>query len=225
VKLNANVPSGARIRYTLDGTVPDAEATVYEGPFTLKETAIVKARCFNNGQRLGPPARMKYKFVDPPSLEPVSKAETKPGLKARFYKKANRYTNFKILEKSKPKKTGVVKQVGLDISGGEPAVIAFEGYLHVNRPGVYYIDAVTDKPRTGWPKNFCKLSLGDREVFREAWFRTRSGEVRQSGVVRLKAGNYPLDLAGVIEGSKFELHWQGPGMNQKQPIPADALRH
>ena len=34
---------GAAIRYTLDGNDPTAESTLYEAPFTLTETATVKA--------------------------------------------------------------------------------------------------------------------------------------------------------------------------------------
>ena len=36
-------PTGSEIHYTLDGTVPTAESTLYEGPITLSETTTVKA--------------------------------------------------------------------------------------------------------------------------------------------------------------------------------------
>lgn len=34
---------GSEIHYTLDGSVPTAKSTLYEGPITLSETTVVKA--------------------------------------------------------------------------------------------------------------------------------------------------------------------------------------
>ena len=42
-------PTGASIFYTLDGTVPTAESTLYEGPITLTETTVVKAIAIKDG--------------------------------------------------------------------------------------------------------------------------------------------------------------------------------
>ena len=42
-------PTGSEIHYTLDGTVPTAESTLYEGPITLRETTTVKAIAIKDG--------------------------------------------------------------------------------------------------------------------------------------------------------------------------------
>ena len=42
-------PTGSEIHYTLDGTVPTAESTLYEGPITLSETTTVKAIAVKDG--------------------------------------------------------------------------------------------------------------------------------------------------------------------------------
>ncbi|HNZ42054.1 MAG TPA: GH92 family glycosyl hydrolase [Bacteroidales bacterium] len=42
-----NILSGTGIYYTTDGTQPDKTKTKYEGPFTIKETAKIKAVSFN----------------------------------------------------------------------------------------------------------------------------------------------------------------------------------
>ena len=42
-------PTGSEIHYTLDGTVPTAESTLYEGPITLSETTTVKAIAIKDG--------------------------------------------------------------------------------------------------------------------------------------------------------------------------------
>ena len=42
-------PTGSEIHYTLDGTNPTAESTLYEGPITLSETTTVKAIAIKDG--------------------------------------------------------------------------------------------------------------------------------------------------------------------------------
>ena len=42
-------PAGAEIRYTTDGSTPTAESTLYSEPFTLSDTATVKAIAIMGG--------------------------------------------------------------------------------------------------------------------------------------------------------------------------------
>ena len=42
-------PTGSEIHYTLDGSTPTAESTLYEGPITLSETTVVKAIAIKDG--------------------------------------------------------------------------------------------------------------------------------------------------------------------------------
>ena len=43
-------PQGAEIRYTLNGNAPTAESTLYSEPFTLTDSATVKAIAILNGE-------------------------------------------------------------------------------------------------------------------------------------------------------------------------------
>ena len=42
-------PTGSEIHYTVDGSTPTAESTLYEGPITLSETTVVKAVAIKDG--------------------------------------------------------------------------------------------------------------------------------------------------------------------------------
>ncbi len=46
------LPSGAEIRYTLDGSAPTSTSAIYTGPVTLNASAVVSAAAFLNGQRV-----------------------------------------------------------------------------------------------------------------------------------------------------------------------------
>ncbi len=36
------------LRYTLDGSEPTAESLIYEGPFTVNDSVVVKAKVFSD---------------------------------------------------------------------------------------------------------------------------------------------------------------------------------
>ena len=61
---------GAEIRYTIDNTTPTATSTLYQNPFTLNETATVKAKAFMNSQYWedSPVAEATYSIVSEPTL-------------------------------------------------------------------------------------------------------------------------------------------------------------
>ncbi len=71
---------GAEIRYTIDNTTPTSTSTLYQNPFTLNETATVKAKAFMNSQYWedSPVAEATYCIVTEPTLtvNPTSLAFT-----------------------------------------------------------------------------------------------------------------------------------------------------
>jgi len=71
--------NGAAIHYTLDGSDPTADSTLYEGAFSLTQSATVKARAFKDGLVDSDPAEAAYTravtfadAVDAPALGFVS---------------------------------------------------------------------------------------------------------------------------------------------------------
>jgi len=59
--------TGAQMRYTLDGSDPAAESSLYVQPFALKETTTVKAAAFMGGSRIGPVLEAEMVKVLPPA--------------------------------------------------------------------------------------------------------------------------------------------------------------
>lgn len=54
--------SGAQIRYTLDGTVPNEKSALYTKPITIQNSVIVKARAFKQGEAPSFVATEQYSF-------------------------------------------------------------------------------------------------------------------------------------------------------------------
>ncbi len=53
---------GIEIRYTLDGSAPTASSPLYEKPFLMEKTGVVKALPFEGGQAAGQGAEMDFKL-------------------------------------------------------------------------------------------------------------------------------------------------------------------
>jgi hypothetical protein len=57
--------AGGAIRYTTDGTFPDAESTLYSEPISVAGAVQITARVFKDGYAPGIPERNTYLIVDP----------------------------------------------------------------------------------------------------------------------------------------------------------------
>jgi hypothetical protein len=81
--------AGSVIRYTTDGSEPDAKAHLYKGPFTLKDRSVVKARTFAEDWPCGPgqSGTFSAEFTPRAPVRAAATEETglKPGLLCDLY--------------------------------------------------------------------------------------------------------------------------------------------
>ena len=66
------------IRYTLDGTVPDADSTLYEGPISIDSNTVIRAGCFSGDRICGGIATRTYLTDEPHALDVIC-LSTAPG--------------------------------------------------------------------------------------------------------------------------------------------------
>lgn len=57
------------IRYTIDGTLPDAESEVYDGAITVDDSVMIRARTFEPGLLPSPPVSRAFVRIDPDLAE------------------------------------------------------------------------------------------------------------------------------------------------------------
>ncbi|MBS3734381.1 MAG: chitobiase/beta-hexosaminidase C-terminal domain-containing protein [Phycisphaerae bacterium] len=63
VQVKGGGSKDANIRYTLDGSAPDKDATLYTAPITVKKSCKLRARCFKDGHALPGPEAVRQIFV------------------------------------------------------------------------------------------------------------------------------------------------------------------
>ena len=71
--------AGAEIRYTLDGTMPDPESALYEGPITIQDSTTLRAIAFANGMECSGMFEKEWNFVDSVSRDNFANARPLSG--------------------------------------------------------------------------------------------------------------------------------------------------
>ena len=77
------VLQAAELRYTLDGSDPRADSTLYTQPFSLNETATVKCRYFRQGEAVSEITAKTFSKVLPRPADPDK--QLTPGLAYTYY--------------------------------------------------------------------------------------------------------------------------------------------
>lgn len=65
VSLSTRSDEPAEVRYTLDGSLPTPDSTLYQGPFLMEESKMVRAAQFISGEQVGLGSRRNLKRVVP----------------------------------------------------------------------------------------------------------------------------------------------------------------
>lgn len=176
VQLEAALP-GLEVRYTTNGTTPDKRSALYTAPFTLEQTATVKAVVYS---KEGNSRVSNKQFVKQAMFEGVN-ISPKPGLQYRYA-------------------AGVVKSRAdyNRLPFGQPAValsydlkdivhqaedwgVEFTGYVYVPEDGIYRF--------SGHAENWLKLFVHDQLLIEEY-----DQDITVGGDIALKAGYHPVKI-------------------------------
>ncbi|MFA6293486.1 MAG: FN3 associated domain-containing protein, partial [Victivallales bacterium] len=161
VKLSS-ATKGVEIRYTVDGTEPEIGSALYNAPFKINKSSVVKAKAFRPGLKSNP-EYMSGTYSTPVSfgvfsktemLEPVKAANAKSGLDYKYYE-GDWKKMWLFMDDLKPLATGTANEL-FDLSilpaGNKPIgdkaaprqkffTIEYNGFLNVPEDGVYTLHA------------------------------------------------------------------------------------
>ena len=173
--------SGLKWMYTLDGSEPTMESSVYSGPVTITEEATFKVKLFNEA---GQSTLTEEKTYSPTNLlAPVSLANPKEGLRYSYYEGAWKFlpdfSTLEILEEGVAEDFDVGRMAKVDDHFG----FVFEGYVEVPRDGLYEFSTRSD--------DGSKLFIHDQLVVdNDGSHSTRL----RSGALGLKKGMHPVKI-------------------------------
>lgn len=203
------VLKAAELRYTRDGSEPDADSALYAQPFFLEETATVKCRYFRQGEAVGEVTSKTFTRVQP---RPAS-AETGlvPGLRFTHYE--GEWDTLPTFKSLAPASSGVVESIGTDLwRAQENLAVQFKGYVRVPEDGIYVFYLASD--------DGSRFFVGDTLVIDNDGLH---GATEVEGRIALQKGLHPMTI-GYFQrtgGMDLELGFRGPGF-EKRTVPREA---
>lgn len=199
---------GAIVRYTTDGTEPNAKSKVYSGPLSAAVPQTVLAATFLPGGQSSEATRVEVASQTVDTIDGL-----KPGLAWSAYEGTwAKMPDFATLLPSASGETA-----NIDLVGGkeENYALSLNGVLTVPEAGIYTFYLSSDDGSMFW--------LGGARVVNNDGLH---GAIEQSGRIYLKAGSYPVRVGFFQAGGAQSLKLQVEGPNlAKQPVPDAWLRH
>jgi alkaline phosphatase D len=172
------------IRYTLDGSEPQARSTLYTGPFELKQSTLVQARLFDwaTGQARSRPYAQAYEKLA--LIEPVKAQPEGEGLAFRYVE--GTFSRLPDFDAQPSVKQGRVGKPDLAAVGHreDHFAVEFAGWVEVPADGGYTFVLTSDDGSA--------LTLHDRLIIDNDG--SHSPRERR-GKLALKKGLHPFKLA------------------------------
>jgi len=205
------VPEGLLIRYTTDSSEPSVKSSLYEKPFEISSTTLIKAAAFD---RYGQKSKTVVALFEKQSFrKAVSVPHAEKGL--RYFIYAGRFRGADLIDKAIPCQTGVTDTLGALVKNGDKdGGIRFEGYVEVPADGIYTFSLASN--------DGSKLYIGDYLVTDNDGYRSafsRRGEMILShGSIALAKGMHPLVVKYFDWGSGeyLKVFIEGPGISRRE---------
>jgi alpha-L-fucosidase len=201
------------IYYTIDGTEPTTSSAVYSKPFALAKSATIKARTFSNGTLPGAIAEETVTRHEWQKALALNNAAA--GITYKYFEPTGKI-DLKAITSSTVVKSGIAATINESVKQRkEKYALSFEGYVKVNKDGVYHFATLSD--------DGSKLFINELEVVNNDG---EHGSVEKTGKAALKKGYHKIRVVYFDSGGGNELkvYWQPEG-GKKELIPAAVLFH
>ena len=206
--------NGYEIRYTLDGSEPTRNSKLYEGPFKLNKTTLVKSVGFSsNGYAT---EVLEGKFIKQIPLKSYSLANPKNGLEYDYFELDELLYVADQLSLFNKTSSGTVSTIGfpdLELPGIFGLIL--RGYIKVPTKGIYTLSTISN--------DGSMLYVYDELVVDNDGGH---GPRERFGQVALEPGYHPIRLEyfQLGGGKLLEAYIEGPGL-EKHQLKAQELFH
>ncbi|MCT4644060.1 MAG: glycoside hydrolase family 92 protein, partial [Carboxylicivirga sp.] len=211
VEMNSD-DAGAKIYYTLNGTVPSTSALMYDGPFDINTNTTVKMiSVLENGGK----SNVATRELQTSKAIELSKNLLKKGLHYDYYEGV--YRSAYDFEIEKPLIQGVAQLSDLSmIKRNEWIALDFTGYIDIPTAGDYQFWVSAN--------DGCQLIIDGEEQFESDGRKSKPFE--QQTTIALSKGlhHFRLNYYQCSDGIELNAHWKGPGFN-RQDIPSKVFFH
>ncbi len=205
------IVDGQVIHYTVDGSVPDKNAPVYNAPFRLDSTAVVQAKSFDENGHESALTTAYFRILKPTPDH---------GLNVRFYhgdnwKRVPSFAKLPIAKSWNSHEFGFEESEieALMQKGNSSFGLVYTGFIQIDQPGEYRFYTQSD--------DGSNLYINDKKVVDNDGDH---GVKESSGDIKLEAGKHPIRVEYFNGGGGYWLDvFYKSADGPKQLIPANKL--
>jgi len=225
-KMNVSYPGGSfkpvvsfatddneEIHYTIDGTDPNSNSSLYTKPFSLNKTSLVKAISILPNALPGSISSGEVKIYQWMNAEKIKNPVT--GISWKYYEPSGKI-DLQSIQSSPVMKEGIANSISEKVKQRqEKYALQFDGYIKINNKDVYTFSTLSD--------DGSKLFIDDEEIVNNDG---EHGGTEEFGNAALKNGYHKIKVIYFDSGGGNELkvYWSAKGKN-KEIIPANVLFH
>ncbi|HUN04140.1 MAG TPA: PA14 domain-containing protein [Niabella sp.] len=203
--------SGAAIYYSLDGKDPDTTSILYQAPFKIQNSYLIKAKAFKKGCQPSPI------FSIQASKANMEKGETNPktenGTNFKYYE--GNFSSVSQIEKSVVKASGTIAAPTIkEAMQPDHFGYIFTGFIYIPQDDVYEFMTKSDDRSVLYINN---TKVVDNDGSHAA--------ITATGRIALKKGFHPYKLMYFedYEGDELSWAWKRVADKQYAPIPKENL--
>ena len=207
----ATTTKDAEIRYTLDGSEPTEQSALYEQPFELDKTTLIKAKGFKEGLRSS--RTLSISATKAELKAALSVNPTQNGTSYKYFE--GTYQKVADVEKSPLLESGVMPEPSIKGAKQEDHFgYIFTGYIYAPEDGVYEFSTRSDD---GSVLYIGKEKVVDNDASHAA--------IDATGRIPLQKGYHPFALHYFedYEGEYLGWSWRTPSMSKLDAIPTENL--
>ncbi|MEO7211327.1 family 20 glycosylhydrolase [Mucilaginibacter sp.] len=203
---------GSTVRYTTDGSLPNAGSTALTEPLTIKTSQRIRVAAFKADGSMGDAYDLQYQkqtLAEPASVQNISK-----GLACSEYRQL--YKNTSLIPTTKPDTIFTVQSITVPKEAEAPSfAIKYRGYFDIPADGIYSFYLTCDDGGT--------LKIAGRDVVNNDGLHAA---IEKNGQVALKKGLQPVALDFIEGGGGYSLKLKY-SVNGSEPkdIPSEWLKN
>ena len=191
---------GAEIRYTLDGSEPDENSTLYTEPFKVDKTCSIKLKAYHDEYE--PSVTAQYKASQIEYEKPASVHLTKHGVHYKYYEGAFALTS-EVEKNGEFKASGICEKPDLSMAAiPDHYGVVYNGYIWIPEKGIYSFLLQSDDGSVFFIDD--KLAVDNDGSH---------GAIKIGARIALEKGFHPYKLIYFedYEGEEVTLSWIKPG--------------
>lgn len=196
--------NGAKIYYTLDGSVPTKNSRCYLSPFKISDSETLTIKAFYKG--MDPSMAVGFKFRKASFKEAVIKTEMKSGLKYDYYKRF--FVSTEDMDDLKPDESGTMDTFTIEHADREIYFgYQFRGFIKVPKDGIYTFYLLSN--------DGSRLFIDEKELIEN---EANHGAIEEPGRIALKKGFHTIKVRFFQcgGGKALKVSWKGPGFSKKE---------